>query len=215
MRLPAGCGKDSLKIVKLNHALYGLKQASNSWNNRFKQFLFKHKFVQSNADPCVFYTYRDGFPIILTIYVDDSNLIGKRRYIDEIKTDLNNEFEMTDLGPIKSMLGINIIRTNDTLSLDQAAYTQAIIKRFKMEDAKPSPTPIEINMKNKPISPSLDDNNQYRQLIGCLNFLTRCTRPDIAYAVNYCAQSVEKPTENDWSNAKRILRYLKEQLISN
>ena len=40
-------------------------------------------------------------------------------------------------------------------------------------------------------------------------YLTTCTRPDIAYAVNKVLENLKDPTEKDWIAIKRILRYLK------
>ncbi|KAJ8890658.1 hypothetical protein PR048_010167 [Dryococelus australis] len=40
-------------------------------------------------------------------------------------------------------------------------------------------------------------------------YLSNKTRPDIAYTVNCCSKSVEKPTEEDIISIKRVLRYLR------
>jgi hypothetical protein len=48
----------------------------------------------------------------------------------------------------------------------------------------------------------------YASLIGSLNYCTVATRPDIAYAVNKCAQYSSKPNVTHWEAAKRIVRYL-------
>jgi hypothetical protein len=48
----------------------------------------------------------------------------------------------------------------------------------------------------------------YRQAIGSLLYLSKCTRPDITFAVNQVAQRVENPIKSDWIKVKRIFRYL-------
>lgn len=40
-------------------------------------------------------------------------------------------------------------------------------------------------------------------------YLANATRPDISYAVNYLARNQTDPTEEDWNDVKRILRYLR------
>lgn len=53
-----------------------------------------------------------------------------------------------------------------------------------------------------------NENIPYRELIGSLMYLAVGTRPDIMYAVSKLSQFLETPTNNHWSAAKRILRYL-------
>lgn len=53
-----------------------------------------------------------------------------------------------------------------------------------------------------------EDVNLYQQLIGSLIYLANATRPDISFAVGYLARSMNAPTNADWINAKRVLRYL-------
>ncbi|XP_062558272.1 uncharacterized protein LOC134223148 [Armigeres subalbatus] len=51
-------------------------------------------------------------------------------------------------------------------------------------------------------------NVPYRELVGGLQFLAQCTRPDIAYSVNAVSSLCSNPGETHWTAAKRILRYL-------
>jgi hypothetical protein len=49
----------------------------------------------------------------------------------------------------------------------------------------------------------------YRELIGCLLWISMGTRPDISYAVNQCARYSSDPKPEHWTACLRILRYLK------
>jgi hypothetical protein len=49
----------------------------------------------------------------------------------------------------------------------------------------------------------------YRELIGCLLWISMGTRPDISYAVNQCARYSSDPKKEHWTACLRILRYLK------
>ncbi|XP_052126145.1 uncharacterized protein LOC113209233 [Frankliniella occidentalis] len=49
----------------------------------------------------------------------------------------------------------------------------------------------------------------YRELIGCLLYLSTNTRPDIAYTVSYLSQFNSNYTEVHYALAMRVLRYLK------
>ena len=50
----------------------------------------------------------------------------------------------------------------------------------------------------------------YRELIGELQYLVTCTRPDIANAVRSLGQHTDAYTTEDYTRAKRVLRCLKE-----
>ena len=52
-------------------------------------------------------------------------------------------------------------------------------------------------------------NVPFRELIGSLLYLATISRPDIQYSVIYLSRFLDKPTEQLWQAAKRILRYLK------
>ncbi|XP_059051907.1 uncharacterized protein LOC131846587 [Achroia grisella] len=54
-----------------------------------------------------------------------------------------------------------------------------------------------------------DEKVPYRELIGSLMYLSVCTRPDIAHAVNFMSQFCNCFEEVHWTATKRILRYLK------
>ena len=49
----------------------------------------------------------------------------------------------------------------------------------------------------------------FRSLIGCLNYLTLSSRPDICFAANALISIVENPGEVHWKAAMRVLIYLR------
>jgi len=57
---------------------------------------------------------------------------------------LGNDFEITDLGELKFMLGILITRDrhNRLIYLNQSAYISQILTRFGLQDAIPVSTPL-------------------------------------------------------------------------
>jgi hypothetical protein len=61
------------KVVKLNKAIYGLKQSAKCLNDNIAKFLFDNKFIQSDADPCLYYLFNDNNEVVGVIpyYVDD------------------------------------------------------------------------------------------------------------------------------------------------
>jgi hypothetical protein len=62
--------------------------------------------------------------LLITIYVDDIIIIGKSiAKIDRIKDKLHQKFDITDLGEIKTLLGMEIVRFQDgSVFLHQDQY---------------------------------------------------------------------------------------------
>ena len=104
-------GKENL-VCKLEKSLYGLKQSPRQWYKRFDKFMLGQKYTKSKYDHCVYLRkLQDGSFIYLLLYVDDM-LIASRNQgeIDKLKAQLNQEFEMKDLGEAKKILGMEISR---------------------------------------------------------------------------------------------------------
>ncbi len=88
------------------------------------------------------YVLRDekNIQIFLALYVDDLLILSESiNSINNVKTFLNNEFEMTDLGEIEICLGIQVIckRTTKTINLGQRNYIENIFKILVQKNVDP------------------------------------------------------------------------------
>ena len=94
--------------------------------------------------------------------------------------------------------------------IGQPAYTAEILKRFQMENFKPTATPIDTDAKLTIATEDCKLFNQelYQSAIWSLLYLSTRTRPDIAYAVSNVARFCPKPTMEHWKSIKHITRYL-------
>ena len=94
--------------IKLQRSLYGIKQSGRIWYNRLNEFPLKNEYINNNAYSCVFIKKSlNGFCII-SVYVDDININGTRKEIDEASSCLKTKFEMKDLGKTKYCLSLQI-----------------------------------------------------------------------------------------------------------
>ena len=57
-------------------------------------------------------------------------------------------------------------------------------------------------------SPKRDNSFHYRSIVGMLNFLEKCTRPDISYAVHQCARFSVDPRKPHAAAIRHLARYL-------
>jgi len=138
--------------------------------------------------------------------------------ITKFKSNLSNHFEMSDLGELAWILGIQVKRDriSRTITLSQATYIDTIVKRFNLESASPLQTPIDPNVHlSKDQSPATprqyDDmrNVPYCEAVGSLMYATIRTRQDITYAVTALSQYLQNPGHAHWEQVKRVIRYLK------
>ena len=77
-----------------------------------------------------------------------------------------------------------------------------------MKYCNPSNTPFLSGVKLEEASSSpMVNNTLYRQLIGCLLYITH-TQPDIYYVVSVALRYMDYPHEIHWRAAKRILNFV-------
>ena len=102
MTIPQGYPKPTSpnSVCRLKKSLYGLKQANRQWFNKLTTFLLTYGFTQSYADTSLFTLTKDGSFTALLVYVDDIILAGNTQsVINHIKQQLDNTFNIKDLGP--------------------------------------------------------------------------------------------------------------------
>lgn len=144
---------------------------------------------------------------MVAVYVDDILISGKiRSAIEHLKTQLQDRFQMIDLGPAHMYLGIRITRdcVHRTITLDQEKYFQFILKRFNMQDCHTVKTPMEPGLKlcKREDTASPADIKEFQRLIGCLEFAACATRPDTTFAVHTLAQYSTNPDSSNFNASK-------------
>lgn len=226
MKIPEGfnCNEDfkRQKVCLLKRSIYGLKISSKKWYQNFADEALKLSFERDINQPCLFTWRHQGKELVIILYVDDFLLAGNdSKKLEEVKNKLCARFQMKIIGEPKTFLGMEIKRDrkNQIMTLTQSNYIEKCLKRFKMEDCKPQNTPMVTRQvknreaKNKQNNKQTHDDVKpkapYREAIGSLLYLSGTTRPDISFAVNYLARRQTSPTEADWKDVKRVLRYLK------
>lgn len=199
-------------VCKLNKSLYGLKQASRMWNERFNQFMIGIGFNRCESDHCLYIKFMRDTVCYVLLYVDDLAILSNgMQMVNDIKSRLAKEFEMTDVGEIDSFLGIHVERNpNDgSIALSQSRYLRNVLGKFSMNDCKSAATPIESRLSLR-IGDRNDLTDQpYRELIGCLTYTTQTTRLDLCATTNYFARFQGCCSDEHFMYAKRILAELR------
>lgn len=168
-------------------------------------------YVHSQCDPCLYVMSDQGKFCYVLIYVDDLVIASKYDgMIERCEDVLSSEFKIKNLGEIRDYLGLRINRIPDGgFAVNQSAYIMKVAPDFGLASAKPSNVPINMSYEKGGESELLSNNEQYRQLIGCLLYISVNTRPDISASVSILAQKVSKPNQEDWNEVKRVVKYLR------
>lgn len=208
MKPPPGFEHQFQGALQLLKALYGLKQAGRQWFGTLEKWLIAQGFTAMHFDPCVF-ACKD---LIVAVYVDDLLLAGKTAAINKFKSLLTQKFKCKDLGLARHLLGIEIDRDDHGVYLGQSQYAERVLERFGMQACNGKGSPLDAGCfpHRTPESEPVDAKRQltYQKLIGSLNYLVTCTRPDLAFTVSMLATYNTNPGDDHLKIAQRVLRYV-------
>lgn len=217
IEFPEGLEGNSEYVLKLNKALYGLKQAGNAWFKTINRLLLKLGFKPCGGDTCM-YTKRVGNDMVyICLYVDDMVVSARTiELVNEVKSSIASQFRIKELGPVKHLLGmeVNYNQKQRTMTITQTQYIKTMAKRFNQQNARSTTNPCDPSLKlSKADSPTDEEKEAmtrkpFRSLIGSLQYVAQCTRPDIAYAVTHLSRFMENAGSKHWNAAIKILRYL-------
>ena len=144
MEQPLGYVQDnSILVCLLKKSLYGLKQAPRAWYAKMDSFLLDTGFSRCLSDPNVYTNKVGNHLIILVLYVDDLILTGSDpKLLTHVKSSLEQNFEMSNLGHLHYFLGLQVLKTKEGIFLSQSKYACDLLHRFHMEYCKPTPSPF-------------------------------------------------------------------------
>lgn len=166
-------------------------------------------FVQSQVDTCLFHHASDRGILVLFVYVDDLLIAGTlETLISELKTSLNQDFTIKDLGYAKYFMGLKVARSHVGIFVNQKRYTMDIISEVGMTQGKEANTPLpSVLQLQEDEGVLLDDPTVFRRLIGRLLYLN-FTRLDIMYVVHHLSQFIHQPRKPHWAATLHV-QYLK------
>ncbi|CAI7786506.1 unnamed protein product [Closterium sp. NIES-53] len=151
-------------------------------------------------------------PFYILVYVDD--LVFATADTDAlalVKFELQKRHTCTDLGELRSYLGLHITRDRAwrTITLTQSHMVHHVLQRFGFRYSSPQSTPLPTghSLSTPPSDESVEPSGPYPELVGCLMYLMTCTRPDLAYPLSILARYVApgRHRPEHWEAAKRVL----------
>ncbi|CAI7803311.1 unnamed protein product [Closterium sp. NIES-54] len=196
----------------LRRPVYGLRQAPPEWHDTLRTTRTALGFAPATADPSLFLRTNTSLPLF---YVDDLVFAtAETEALTLVKLELQKRHTCTDLGELRSYLGLQITRdrARRTITLTQSHMVHQVLQRFGFQFSSPQPTPLSTghSLSAPPSDKSVEPSGPYPELVGCLMYLLTCTRPDLAYPLNLLARYVapSRHRKVHWDIAKRVLHYL-------
>ena len=109
---------------------------------------------------------------------------SSKSLVDDFKSSMMRNFEMSDLGLLKYFLGLEVNQDKDGIFISQKKYADDLLKKFHMMNCEAAATPMNINEKLQREDGTEKVNSRlFRSLVGGLNYLTH-TRPSFAFSVS-------------------------------
>ncbi|CAI7797519.1 unnamed protein product [Closterium sp. NIES-54] len=200
----------------LRRPVYGLRQAPREWHDTLRTTLAALGFAPSTADPSLFLRTDTSLPpFYILVYVDDLVFAtADTAGLAHVKSELQKRHTCTDLGELRSYLGLQITRNRAqrTITQTQSHMVQQVLQRFDFTYSSPQATPLPTrhSLSALPSDESVEPSGPYPELVGCLMYLMTCTRPDLAYPLSILARYVApgRHRPEHMAAAKRVLRYL-------
>ncbi|CAI5534044.1 unnamed protein product [Closterium sp. Naga37s-1] len=200
----------------LRWPVYGLRQAPREWHDTLRTTLAALGFAPSTADPSLFLRTDTSLPpFYILVYVDDLVFAtADTAGLAHVKSELQKRHVCTDLGELRSYLGLQITRdrARRTITLTQSHMVQQVLQHFGFTYSSPQATPMPTrhSLSALPSDESVESSGPYPELVGCLMYLMTCTRPDLAYPLSILARYVApgRHRPEHMAAAKRVLRYL-------
>ncbi|CAI7872138.1 unnamed protein product [Closterium sp. NIES-54] len=166
----------------LHRPVYGLRQAPREWHDTLRITLAALGFAPSTADPSLFLRNDTSLPpFYILVYVDDLVFAtADTAGLAHVKSELQKRHTCTDLGELRSYLGLQITRdiAQRTITLTQSHMVQQVLQRFDFTYSSPQATPLSTrhSLSALPADESVEPSGPYPELVGCLMYLMTCTQ---------------------------------------
>lgn len=203
------------RVWKLNRSLYGTKQAARRWQQHFGRTAAEFKIHPTSSDGAVYVLKNDVGLLLIHLHVDDALIFSDSEDLfSQFKTFIDSKYKLKWTMQPTLYLGIKISFNSQgrLLQISQPQYIESTLDQFALTNCKTATTPFPQKIRLTPGTAEEIEAAKdipYQELVGCLQWITCCTRPDIAYAVSQLSRFNSSFTVQHWTAAKHVLRYLK------
>eukprot|EP00854_Cymbomonas_tetramitiformis_P026901 gene26901-biopygen27858 len=150
-----------------------------------------------------------GIMVITVAYVDDYLVAtNDKSWYDTFVTTFHSQYACKDLGVLNLSMSIGVRWGDDTTYLSQSGYISQMISTYGLDDAKPATLPMSLGAALSP-GDGKDLSLHYRALLGQLQWVACCSRPDIIAVVSVLSRFCTTYGPEHFVALKQVVRYLK------
>lgn len=190
-------------VWRLKRCLYGLSDASRQFYLSVRERMLGVGCLQSKVEPALFFYYGEGEKLkgVLVSHIDDFLHAGDDSFEKEVMVPLKERFEMGKMEE-KSFVyvGFQISQEKNGIMLDQSDYVRDLEKK---------PFSVSGESREKRIL-NEEEMSQYRGLIGAINWVVQCTRPDMAYELIELSMKSKTASSDDLGRARKVMRRIQD-----
>ncbi|CAI7878679.1 unnamed protein product [Closterium sp. NIES-53] len=158
----------------LRRPVYGLRQVPCEWHDTLRTTLVALGFAPSIVDPSLFlHTDTSMPPFYILVYVDDFIFAtADAEAVTLVKSELQKRNTCTNLGELRSYLGLQITRDSArrTITLTYSHMAHQVLQRFgfRYSSSQSTPLPTGYSLSAPPSYESVEPSGPYPELVGCL-----------------------------------------------
>ena len=110
---------------------------------KMNSFLLDTGFSRCHSNSNVYTKKVETHIIIVVLYVDDLIFTSsEHKLLTHEKSSIKQNFEMSDLRHLHYFLSLQVLQTKEGIFISQSKYACDLLRRFHMEDCKPTALPF-------------------------------------------------------------------------
>jgi len=196
-------------------------QGAHNWAENLDKTFQGHGYDKSCTDPQIRSRVLNNKLTLISTWTN--NILGTSSTAEGeklAKYELGSSYKIKDIGEEKLILGMHITQSkNGDVTLTQKAYSECMLKYFKINHCAPTSTPLPpgslLSIDDCPTTSQKTSEmakTPYCKALGSLMWLQVTTHPDLTYAVNILSRFSHNPSRSHWNTLKHTLAYVKETI---
>jgi hypothetical protein len=192
----------------LKKALYGTQQAAQCWCLHLGGVLDKLGYSPSQYNTSLYVLRNKEVHGVIWIHIDDGVVTASSvSLLMKLKQDLKDVLKIKWAHGLKSIVGLSIEQNADRFVLSQPKLVNGLLQS-EWDGVLKAKTPLPPNFNATTEDGNPATATKFLSIIGTLSYLAVGTRPDIAFAVNYLACFLAKPSVTHWKGLCHLVNYV-------